>query len=183
MSTDSVQTVFPWHIERPLCSRCGVHGVAVEPITGTFLKMCGRCLARGRKTEEKRRRAGKLKSHKRSAAERNAARRRVRDQVFAALGNRCGCTDPTCWHGDAPCPVNHPDALTVDHMHGNGHRVRNYKRDGSRSKRALAAPWERYLRELRKPNHGLQPLCGTCHLIKSARERRASAANGNGAGA
>jgi hypothetical protein len=95
--------------------------------------------------------------------------------VLAALGGRCVCEGPAgCWH-PGPCPVTVAEALTVDHQHGDGGRIRRQRRDGSRMPAGATGQvaWSRYRRALALPDHGMRLLCFNCHQVSETARRRA----------
>jgi hypothetical protein len=71
--------------------------------------------------------------------------------------------------------VRHVDALTVDHRHRDGARVRRLRRDGGMvlGGRDGSGQWSRYRRALMLPNHGMQLRCFNCHQISDNVIRRA----------
>jgi hypothetical protein len=97
--------------------------------------------------------------------------RRQKGVVVAALGGCCTCpgTDG-CWHVGA-CGVVLLDALTVDHQHGDGGRIRRQRRDGSMG-RSRTMNWSLYRRALALPEHGMRLLCFNCHHVVDIARRR-----------
>lgn len=99
----------------------------------------------------------------RCLAKSRSMHRRVRGAdrgfVLAALGGRCACLRPDCFHGEEPCPVADDRVLTVDHVDN----------DGAKHKRMVLQTrdaWTRYARAIRAKTFRLQLLCPTCHHLK-----------------
>jgi hypothetical protein len=66
------------------------------------------------------------------------------------------------------------DALTIDHLHRDGGRIRRQRMDGQLSRKdyGTAQNWSRYRRALAVPDHGMRVLCFNCHQVDDMRHRR-----------